>query len=129
MESRRSSRANRASQQPTTTASHHSSASSNSSGRAADRATRSHQKTESPRKSTPTGSLSSEPVEDKDTTSSVAEDAIQTRRKRGRAEEKEKDKPKEKEKEKTSKLQTVQVEMPDGVEEELVEDDEAVRCM
>lgn len=112
--SRRSSRAARASQP--LQSSHHSSASSNSSGRA-DRATRSHQKTESPRKSTPTGSLSSEPVEDTITTATV-EDTIQTRRKRGRADEREK----------SAKLQALQVETTNGVEE-VGEDDEAVRCI
>lgn len=129
MESRRSSRANNRASQPATSASHHSSASSISSGRVADRATRANQKTESPRKSTPTASLSSEPVEDKDLTS-VTEDAIQTRRKRGRGEdqEKEKQKEKEKEKEKSSKTQTVKEEMANGAEDP-AEDDEAVRCI
>jgi len=112
--SRRSSRAARASQ--SLQSSHHSSASSNSSGRA-DRATRSHQKTESPRKSTPSGSLSSEPPEDT-ITAATAEDTIQTRRKRGRADEREK----------SSKAQTVQVETTNGTEE-VGEDDEAVRCI
>jgi hypothetical protein len=115
--SRRSSRAARASQP-----SHHSSASSNSSGRA-DRPTRSHQKAESPRKSTPSGSLSSEPPDD--TATPIPEDTIQTRRKRGRGDERDK----------ISKSETVEVEMPnttegleDGVEEG-AEDDEAVRCI
>ncbi|KAE9365361.1 hypothetical protein N431DRAFT_430865 [Stipitochalara longipes BDJ] len=112
--SRRSSRAARASQ--SLQSSHHSSASSNSSGRA-DRATRSHQKTESPRKSTPSGSLSSEPPEDTITTAAV-EDTIQTRRKRGRADEREK----------SSKVQAIQVETTNGTEE-IGEDDEAVRCI
>lgn len=112
--SRRSSRAARASQ--SLQSSHHSSASSNSSGRA-DRATRSHQKTESPRKSTPSGSLSSEPLEDTITTTAV-EDTMQTRRKRGRADEREK----------SSKTQAVQPETANG-NEEVGEDDEAVRCI
>ncbi|KAH6675132.1 hypothetical protein B0J14DRAFT_589041 [Halenospora varia] len=112
--SRRSSRAARASQ-PLQSTSHHSSASSNSSSRA-DRATRSHNKTESPRKSTPSGSLSSEPPDDAIAT--PAEDAIQTRRKRGRADEREK----------SSKAQTVQPEITNGIDEN-GEDDEAVRCI
>ncbi|KAN0089415.1 hypothetical protein V8E51_019675 [Hyaloscypha variabilis] len=112
--SRRSSRAARASQ--SLQSSHHSSASSNSSGRA-DRATRSHQKTESPRKSTPSGSLSSEPPEDT-ITSAAIEDTIQTRRKRGRADEREK----------SSKVQAAQVETTNGTDE-VGEDDEAVRCI
>jgi hypothetical protein len=115
--SRRSSRAARASQP-----SHHSSTSSNSSGRA-DRATRSHQKAESPRKSTPGGSLSSEPPDD--TVTLMAEDTIQTRRKRGRGEEREK----------APKSETVDVAMANNTEgaedgaEEGAEDDEAVRCI
>lgn len=109
--SRRSSRTARG-QAPSV--SHHSSASSNSSGRA-DRATRSHNKTESPRKSTPSGSLSSEPLDDAIAT---VEDAIQTRRKRGRGEESDK----------SSKSQTTQVEMTNGGDE-VGEDDEAVRCI
>lgn len=112
---RRSSRAARASQ-PLQSTSQHSSASSNSSGRA-DRATRSHNKTESPRKSTPSGSLSSEPP-DESTIAITVDDAIQTRRKRGRAEEREK----------STKAQSVQVEMSNGADE-VGEDDEAVRCI
>ncbi|KAH8647434.1 hypothetical protein BGZ60DRAFT_437958 [Tricladium varicosporioides] len=112
--SRRSSRAARASQ-PLQSISHHSSASSNSSSRA-DRATRSHNKTESPRKSTPSGSLSSEPPDDAIAT--PAEDTIQTRRKRGRADEREK----------SSKAQIVQPEITNGTDEN-GEDDEAVRCI
>lgn len=111
---RRSSRANRASQ-PLPSTSHHSSASSISSGRA-DRATRSNQKTESPRKSTPSGSLSSEPPED--TITAVQDDVMQTRRKRGRGDERDK----------TSKTQSAQVDITNGVEE-VGEDDEAVRCI
>jgi hypothetical protein len=111
--SRRSSRAARASQP-----SHHSSTSSNSSGRA-DRATRSHQKAESPRKSTPSGSLSSEPADD--TITPILEDTIQTRRKRGRGEER--DHP--------STSDTVEVEIANNIEggEEGADDDEAVRCI
>jgi hypothetical protein len=112
---RRSSRAARSSQ-PLQSTSHHSSASSNSSGRA-DRATRSHQITESPRKSTPSGSLSSEPPED--TITAVPEDTIQTRRKRARGDERDN---------KASKVQTVEVEMTNGTEED-VEDDGTVRCI
>jgi hypothetical protein len=111
---RRSSRAARASQ-PLQSASHHSSTSSNSSSRA-DRATRSNQKMESPRKSTPSGSLSSEALED--TITAIPEDTIQTRRKRGRGDER--DKP--------SKMQAAEVEMTNGAEEG-AEDDEAVRCI
>ena len=99
-----------------------STSSSNSSGRA-DRATRSHQKAESPGKPTPSGSLSSEPADD--TITPILEDTIQTRRKRGRGEERDKH----------SKSETVEVEVgnnaeeaEEGVEEE-AEDDEAVRCI
>ncbi|KAF4629802.1 hypothetical protein G7Y89_g8341 [Cudoniella acicularis] len=112
--SRRSSRAARASQS-LQSASHHSSASSNSSSRA-DRATRSNNKTESPRKSTPSGSLSSEPPDDAIAT--PVEEVIQTRRKRGRAEEREK----------SSKTQTTQPETTNGTDEN-ADDDEAVRCI
>src|ERR1700733_9406975 len=99
---RRLSRAARTSQSLQST-SHHSSASSNSSGRA-DRPTRSHQKAESPRKSTPSGSLSSEPPDD--TATPIPEDTIQTRRKRGRGDERDK----------ISKSETVEVEMPNTTE-------------
>ncbi|KAL2062209.1 hypothetical protein VTL71DRAFT_6475 [Oculimacula yallundae] len=111
---RRSSRAARASQ-PLQSTSQHSSTSSNSSGRA-DRATRSHNKAESPRKSTPSGSLSSEPLDDN--TKAAVEESIQTRPKRGRGEEQPK----------TTKAQPVQPEITNG-EEEVGEDDEAVRCI
>lgn len=111
---RRSSRAARASQQPQSN-SHHSSASSNSSGRA-ERATRSHNKAESPRKSTPSASLSSEPPDD--TSATAGEDTLQPRRKRGRSNEKEK----------PSKTQAIPAETSNGVEE-VGEDDEAVRCI
>ncbi|KAG9237665.1 hypothetical protein BJ875DRAFT_481079 [Amylocarpus encephaloides] len=111
---RRSSRAARSSQ-PLQSTSHHSSASSNSSSRG-DRATRSHHKTESPRKSTPPGSLSSEPPNESITT--PAEGAIQTRRKRGRTDEKGK----------PSKTQTIEVDAMNGNDEN-AEDDEAVRCI
>lgn len=110
--SRRSSRAARASA-PLQSASQHSSNSSNSSGRA-DRATRSHHKTESPRKTTPSGSLSSEPLED----AIAADDTMQTRRKRGRADEREK----------SSKTQPTAAETTNGAEEG-AEDEEAVRCI
>ncbi len=109
---RRSSRASRASQ-PLQSASQHSSNSSNASGRA-DRATRSHHKTDSPRKSTPSGSLSSEPLDD----ATAGDDAIQTRRKRGRAEEREK----------STKAQPAPVETVNGADE-AAEDEEAVRCI
>ncbi|KAK0105116.1 hypothetical protein ONS95_004522 [Cadophora gregata] len=111
---RRSSRAARASQ-PLQSTSQHSSASSNSSGRA-ERATRSHNKAESPRKSTPSGSLSSEPLDDN--IRATMEDSIQTRRKRGRGEEQTK----------STKAQPMQPEVINGVEE-VGEDDEAVRCI
>jgi hypothetical protein len=100
--SRRSSRASR----PLQSASQHSSTSSNSSGRA-DRATRSHHKNESPRKTTPSASLSSEPLDD-----AVAGEP--TRRKRGRADEREK----------SSKAQPTAAEV-----QEETEDSEAVRCI
>ena len=112
---RRSSRAARSSQ-PLQTTAHHSSASSNSSGRA-DRATRSHQKTESPRKSTPSGSLSSEPLDD--TIIPLTGDTIQTRRNRGRGDERDR---------KGSKAQRIEVETTNGVEEDM-EDDGTVRCL
>lgn len=112
---RRSSRAARSSQ-PLQSTSHHSSASSNSSGRA-DRATRSHQKTESPRKSTPSGSLSSEPPDEPIT--ALPEDTIQTRRKRARGDERDN---------KGTKIQAVEVEMANGTEED-AEDDGTVRCI
>lgn len=112
---RRSSRANRASQPLPSTTSQHSSASSISSGRA-DRATRSNLKTESPRKSTPPGSLSPESPDDP--TAPLTEDTIQTRRKRSRADERDK----------AVKAQPIQVEIINGVEE-LDEDNEAVRCI
>ncbi|KIN08070.1 hypothetical protein OIDMADRAFT_140540 [Oidiodendron maius Zn] len=115
--SRRTSRGAARASQPSS-----STSSSNSSGRA-ERATRSHQKAESPRKSTPSGSLSSEPADDTITT--VPEDTIQTRRKRGRGEEREKN----------LKSDTVEVEIVNTAEEaeegveEGAEDDEAVRCI
>jgi hypothetical protein len=114
--SRRTSRGVARASQPSS-----STSSSNSSGRA-DRTTRSHQKVESPRKSTPSGSLSSEPAED---TVTILEDTIQTRRKRGRGEEREKN----------SKSDTVEVEIANNTEEveegveEGADDDEAVRCI
>lgn len=110
---RRSSRASRASQ-PLQSNSQHSSASSNSSSRA-DRATRSNHKTESPRKSTPSGSLSSEPPEDTNITAAL-EGTIQTRRKRGQ------------ERDKTSKTQTTSMDVTNEADD-IVEDDEAVRCI
>src|SRR5271167_4009180 len=97
--------------QPTTSGSHHSSTSSNSSTRA-DRNTRTANKTESPRKSTPSASLSSEPPDE--SVATMAEDSIQTRRrKRGQVEEK------------PSKEEPI--EMADG--DEIAEDDDAVRCI
>ena len=111
---RRSSRAARNSQ-PLPSTNHHSSASSNSSGRA-ERATRSNNKPESPRKTTPSGSLSSEPLDDN--AASAIEDPVQSRRKRGRADERDK----------SSKIQSIELETPNGAEE-AGEDDEAVRCI
>lgn len=94
--------------------SHHSSASSNSSGRA-DRNTRTSQKIESPRKSTPSGSLSSEPLED--SVAPTIEDTLTTRRrKRGQPDDQSK----------SSKSETIEI--SNGIDE-LVEDDEAVRCI
>jgi hypothetical protein len=110
--SRRSSRAARASLSVQST-SQHSSNSSNSSSRA-ERATRSHHKPESPRKTTPSGSLSSEPLDD----AVAVEETMQTRRKRGRADEREK----------SSKSQQPPVESANGADEG-AEDEEAVRCI
>ncbi|TAQ84553.1 hypothetical protein B7494_g7133 [Chlorociboria aeruginascens] len=111
---RRSSRAARLSQ-PLQPASHHSSASSNSSGRA-DRTTRSNNKTDSPHKSTPSGSLSSEPPED--TIIAVMEEGLQTRRKRNRGDERDK----------SSKTQVTLIEIANGADD-TADDDEAVRCI
>ncbi|CAG8948851.1 hypothetical protein HYFRA_00001974 [Hymenoscyphus fraxineus] len=111
---RRSSRAARSSQ-PLQSNPHHSSASSNSSGRA-ERATRSNPKADSPTKSTPSGSLSSEPPDDAIAT--PAEDSVQTRRKRGRGDDKDK----------AAKPSTTQIESTNGIEEN-ADDDEAVRCI
>jgi len=98
--------------QTATSASHHSSASSNSSGRA-DRNTRTANKTESPRKSTPSASLSSEPPDDV----AMVEDPSQTRRrKRGQGTDQDK----------SSKEESTDMTNGDG---EIVEDDEAVRCI
>ncbi|KAH8816868.1 hypothetical protein F5884DRAFT_777695 [Xylogone sp. PMI_703] len=111
---RRSSRAARASQTLQST-SHHSSSSSNSSSRAV-RSTRSHHKTESPRKSTPSRSLSSESLDDGG--GITVEDSLSTRRrKRGQNDEREK----------ATKSQVAQ-DTTDTVDE-IVEDDEAVRCI
>ncbi|CAD6443899.1 e465f6bd-85a2-471d-99f5-88e507279279 [Sclerotinia trifoliorum] len=109
---RRSSRAARGSQ-PFPTNSHHSSASSNSSGRA-ERSTRSNNKVESPRKSTPSASLSSDSPDD----ATAAEDSSSTRRKRGRADVNDK----------ISKGQPADEDTVIGVDEG-GEDDEAVRCI
>ncbi|KAK2624097.1 hypothetical protein QTJ16_006731 [Diplocarpon rosae] len=111
---RRSSRAARSSQ-PLQSTSQHSSASSNSSGRG-DRATRSHNKGDTPRKLTPSESLSSEPPDD--TIRAALEDSIQTRQKRGRVEEQVR----------SVKHQHVQPEATNGTGE-VGEDDEAVRCI
>lgn len=109
---RRSSRAARGSQ-PSQPNSHHSSASSNSSGRA-ERSTRSNNKTESPRKLTPSASSSSDSPDD----ATAAEDSSSTRRKRARADGGDK----------TSKGQSVDEDTLIGVDEG-GEDDEAVRCI
>jgi hypothetical protein len=98
--------------QTATSTSHHSSASSNSSGRA-DRNTRTANKTESPRKSTPSASLSSEPPDDV----AMVEDPSQTRRrKRGQGTDQDK----------SSKEESAEMTNGGG---EIVEDDEAVRCI
>jgi hypothetical protein len=92
-----------------------SSASSNSSGRA-ERNTRTSQKIESPRKSTPTGSLSSEPLED--SVAATIEESITTRsRRRGQPDDLDKASSKEEASEATNG------------NDDLVEDDEAVRCI
>ncbi|KAI9648991.1 Histone deacetylase complex subunit [Ciborinia camelliae] len=109
---RRSSRAARGSQ-PSQSNSHHSSASSNSSSRA-ERSTRSNNKVESPRKLTPSASLSSDSPDD----ATTAEDSSSTRRKRGRADGGDK----------TSKGQLVDEDTSIGVDEG-GDDDEAVRCI
>lgn len=109
---RRSSRA-RISQPPHST-SNGSSISSTSSQRA-DRSTRAGHKANSPRKSTPSGSLSSEGLEESIAT--TIEDSGQSRRKkRGQVDDTEK----------SAKQQTI--EMPNTTED-VVEDDEAVRCV
>ncbi|KAG9242275.1 hypothetical protein BJ878DRAFT_482166 [Calycina marina] len=112
---RRSSRASRTSQ-PLPGPSQ-SSTPSSSSGRA-DRATRSNLKTESPRKATPSGSLSSEPVEDKD--GILPDDTIQTRRKRGCGDDNHKFS--------KSQLTEIQAAVANGTEE-VEEDDGTVRCI
>jgi hypothetical protein len=100
--------------QPTNSNSHHSSTSSNSSGRA-DRATRTSVKAESPQKSTPGGSLSSEPPDE--SIAQTIEESLQTRRrKRGQPEEPDKS------------LIDTPVDMSNGVTD-AAEDDEAVRCI
>ena len=110
---RRSSRA-RASQPPKSE-SHHSSTSSNTSSRG-DRATRSHKKSGSPRKSTPSNSLTSESAEDAVT--SLGDGNSQTRRKRAQAEPVDN----------KSKKQANPVDTAiDG--EEDADDDESVRCI
>lgn len=111
---RRSSRA-RASQPPKSE-SHQSSTSSSSSTRG-DRATRSHKKAGSPRKSTPSNSLSSESAED--AVAAIGNDASHTRRKSARAESADT---------KSKKQTTVQVDTAIEAEED-ADDDEAVRCI
>lgn len=109
---RRSSRA-RISQPPQST-SNASAASSTSSGRA-DRNTRAGQKAASPRKSTPSGSLSSEGLEE--SVATAAEDSGQLRRKkRGQAEDTDK----------AAKQQTIDT---SNSIEDAADDDEAVRCV
>lgn len=109
---RRSSRAARGNQTSQSN-SHHSSASSNTSSRA-ERATRSNNKAESPRKSTPSASLSSDSPDDATTT----EDSSSTRRKRGRVDERDK----------ASKTQSLEEDTITGADEG-GDDDEAVRCI
>ncbi|KAM3087976.1 Histone deacetylase complex subunit [Clarireedia jacksonii] len=109
---RRSSRAARGNQTSQSN-SHHSSASSNTSSRA-ERSTRSNNKAESPRKSTPSASLSSDSPDDATTT----EDSSSARRKRGRADDREK----------ASKTQSVEEDVITGADEG-GDDDEAVRCI
>lgn len=110
---RRSSRA-RISQPPHSTSNGSSTTSSISSGRA-DRNTRAGVKATSPRKSTPSGSLSSEGLDESIAT--TIEDSTHSRRKkRGQVDDTEK----------IIKQQTI--EMPNTTEEG-GEDDEAVRCV
>ena len=106
---RRSSRARTGQSQ-----SQRSSTTSSASGRA-ERNTRSFNKTGSPQKSTPTASLSSEPL---DESTAAADDAL-NRSRRTRAKEEEQDQ--------TSVIAS-EIEMANGVDE-LQEDDEAVRCI
>lgn len=94
--------------------SHHSSASSNSSNRA-ERNTRTSAKIESPRKSTPSASLSSEPLDD--TVAPTIEDTLGTRRrKRGQVDESDD----------TTKHQSIE-EM--NGDDDIAEGDDAVRCI
>jgi hypothetical protein len=108
---RRSNRSRTA--QPPNSGSHYSSASSNSSGRA-ERNTRTSNKAGSPQKSTPSASLSSEPPDE--SIELTADDSLQTRR-RKRVQTEDREKP--------PKGETI--EMTNG--DEIVEDDEAVRCI
>ncbi|OIW31254.1 hypothetical protein CONLIGDRAFT_307920 [Coniochaeta ligniaria NRRL 30616] len=105
---RRSSRA-----RMTQSQSQHSSTTSSTSGRA-DRPTRSFHKNGSPQKSTPTGSLSSEPPEDTIT----ADGGFSTRRRtRGSGDDRDKT---------SSNLDSIEM-MPGG--DDLQDEDEAVRCI
>jgi hypothetical protein len=105
---RRSSRA-----RTTQSQSQHSSTTSSTSGRA-DRPTRSSHKNGSPQKSTPTGSLSSEPPEDTIT----AEGGFSTRRRtRGNGDDRDKA---------SSNLDSV--ELTNG-DDDIQDEDEAVRCI
>jgi len=106
---RRSSRARTGQSQ-----SQRSSTTSSASGRA-ERNTRSFNKTTSPQKSTPTASLSSEPLEE----SVAAADEVQARIRRTRTKDEDQDQ--------TSVIAS-EIEMANGVDD-LQEDDEAVRCI
>lgn len=104
---RRSSRA-----RTTQSQSQHSSTTSSTSGRA-DRPTRSFNKNGSPQKSTPTGSLSSEPPEDTIT----ADGGFSTRRRtRGHVDDRDKT---------SSHMESIEM----NGEDDIQEDDESVRCI
>ncbi|KAI1378974.1 hypothetical protein F4677DRAFT_354649 [Hypoxylon crocopeplum] len=108
---RRSSRA-----RTTQSQSHNTSSASSASGRA-ERSTRAFTKTGSPQKSTGSGSLSSEPLEDSTTTTTNNDDTILRRRStRG----------KDDERDKHPKVELLDMAQVGG---EIQEDDEAVRCI
>ena len=114
-DTRRSSRA-RTIQPP----SHNSSSNSSTTSSRAERNTRSFNKTASPQKSTPTGSLSSEPLEDTIT----AEDSLATRRRtRSNGEDREKPPPP------PPPPKPESVGMANEDEDLPEEEDEAVRCI